>query len=233
MPRIPTRAIFPVCCASAASGAARRPPVKAQTNVRRSNGSSDLAASFRPDGGGRPGQLYQWGRVGSRPGRLASRLARWREESGCRSRSTAICSWPRCGGRLPAASGELAGRPPGIRGSALGAPDRTASTLDATDGSSSLAACRKQRTDRRVTSDVRTWLGALRTARDLGGHHRRHFILTIGPGTRKSAARTKPTTSPIVPSKSTSLPIQPSMVTSFALPPPTRRPDLSLRTGPS
>src|SRR5260370_20381191 len=82
-------------------------------------------------------------------------------------------------------------------------------------------------------SGARTWLGALWAARDLGGHHPRHVTLTIGPGTRKNAARTKPTTSPIVPSKSTSLPSQPSMVTPFALPPPTRRPDLSLRTGPS
>src|SRR5882724_10159760 len=35
MPRIPTRAIFPACCASAASGAARRPPAKLQMNARR------------------------------------------------------------------------------------------------------------------------------------------------------------------------------------------------------
>ena len=70
------------------------------------------------------------------------------------------------------------------------------------------------------------WAGA-----EVGGHHRRPLILTTGPSRRKNAARTKSTTSPIVPSKSTSLPIQPS--TPFALLPPTRRLDLSLRTGAS
>jgi hypothetical protein len=42
-PSKPIRATFPACWASAASGAARRPPVKARRNVRRSTTRRPLA----------------------------------------------------------------------------------------------------------------------------------------------------------------------------------------------
>src|SRR5260370_38559457 len=66
--------------------------------------------------------------------------------------------------------GGLAGKPPGIRGSAEGASGRIASTRGATVWFAWPVACRRQRTDRRVTSGVRTWLGALRAARDGADH---------------------------------------------------------------
>jgi hypothetical protein len=62
--------------------------------------------------------------------------------------------------------GEFAGRAAWYSRFRLRCAGQNRFDLDATDGSSSLEACRKQRTDRRVTNDVRTWLGASRTARD-------------------------------------------------------------------
>jgi hypothetical protein len=75
---------------------------------------------------------------------------------------------------LTAASGEPADRPPGMRGFAEGAPGRTASTRGAIASFAWPEACRRRRTLRRGASDVRTWLGVLRVARD-GADHASHY----------------------------------------------------------
>ncbi len=60
-PSIAIRGVLARGCASATSGAARRPALKAQTNVRRSNGSSDRAASAGGSGAASRGSYTSGG----------------------------------------------------------------------------------------------------------------------------------------------------------------------------